>query len=175
MSSRPEFRRLIILSILGALAGSGHSVLAQTTTARGVTAKQLVGTWILVRYEVTRPGGAKLYPYGDPSKGVLTYDTSGRMSVQIMRPNRRRAADEQETSEEIREAYNGYVAYFGRYSLDREGSVVTHHVEGSLDTWRIGVDQVRPLKLDGGRLVLAAEFTTDGERRTHTITWERAK
>jgi hypothetical protein len=175
MASRPRLLRLIILSIFGAVVGSGYSALAQTSTARGVTAKQLVGTWTLVRYEVTRPNGAKLYPYGDPSKGVLTYDTSGRMSVQIMRPNRRHATDQQETSEDIRDAYNGYVAYFGRYSLDREGSVVTHHVEGSLDTWRIGVDQVRPLKLDGGRLVLSAEFTTDGERRTHTITWERAK
>ena len=169
-------RRSQFLTLL-CLSGSTRvqPLAAQGSQPPAALAERLIGTWMLVRYEIARPNGGMLFPFGDPAAGMLTYDATGHMSGQVMRPGRTLAPFELETPDQIREAYKGYVAYFGRYELNSAGDSVTHHVDGSLDTWRIGVDQVRGLQFSGDRLILSAVFTNEGERRVHTITWERAK
>ena len=56
--------------------------------------------------------------------------------------------------QEVRSAYDGYVAYFGTYRVDEKNSIVTHVVEGSLKPSYTGTDQPRPFKLDGDDLVI---------------------
>jgi hypothetical protein len=91
------------------------------------------------------------------------------MSVQIARmppPRFASGKDRSPTPEEGREAYLGYVAYFGKYSVDETTRVVTHHVEASLMPSFVGTDQRRPATLEGNRLTLS-----DG--KTFRVVWER--
>ncbi len=84
----------------------------------GKAKEQFVGTWKLVLYEI----GAS-HPMGRDAVGFLTYHANGRMSLQVMRPDRPKfpvtglgdieGGYEAGTSEEAESAYRGYIAYFG--------------------------------------------------------------
>lgn len=179
---RPQcaFPVLIVLAFAALCSGQQKKEIKSQTTetqpAKSKTvAKRLVSTWKLVAYEAQRPNGEMLYPFGQAPVGMLTYDANGHMTVQIMRPDRAKVDREKATLEDMQAAYKGYVAYFGTYDVSASGDTVVHHVQGSLDTWRLGVDMVRPLELRGDRLILTAEFKVDGEVRKHKVTWERLK
>lgn len=135
-------------------------------------ADQILGRWRLVSIE-NRDDASKAWErrYGDSPVGYIAYGPDARMSVQISRMPRPKFAsgkDDAPTSEEAREAYLGYVAYFGRYSVDEAARVVTHHVEASLRPSYVGTDQKRPATLEGDRLTLS-----DG--KTFRVVWERAR
>ena len=115
-------------------AQTGKQPKAQTPKAQMAKSKvisKLVGTWKLVSYEVQRPNGEVLYPYGQKAAGRLIYDATGHMAVQIMRPDRPKAERGKATAAEMQAAYGGYVAYFGTYSVNAKGDTVVHQVEGS--------------------------------------------
>jgi hypothetical protein len=68
-------------------------------------------------------------------RGRLTYDDAGGAALQIAKGSRERfASDDLEsgTDEEIRRAWDGYHAWFGRFTLSADGQTVTHHIEASL-------------------------------------------
>jgi hypothetical protein len=68
----------------------------------------------------------------------------------------------------------GYVAYFGRYEIDAERGVVTHHVEGSLSQTMLGQAMPRWFEItpDGQTLYLS---TKSGDRVTGRLRWDRHK
>src|SRR5262245_3278602 len=112
----------------------------------------LVGTWRLVSYEDKPPTGPSLYPFGKDVKGQLTYDGSGRMSIQIMKVPHPKVAsgdDSRVTPEEKQALYDAYVAYFGSYTVDAERGVVIHHLEGDLAAVYVGNEEARPYVLRG--------------------------
>ena len=121
-------------------------------------ATRLVGTWRLVEDIDSDASGKITYPLGEHPVGYFVYDPTGHLSVQIMRiPTRSPFAsgkDDEGTNEEVRSAYEGYVAYFGTYRVDEKNSVVIHVVEGSLRPSYTGTEQPRPFKLDGDTLVI---------------------
>jgi hypothetical protein len=89
--------------------------------------KAFLGVWRLVSCESKQtPTGAVQYPYGNNPIGRLTYDASGRMSAQIMKPDRRTSvaataaasAIAEISAEEMREVLAGYIAYFGTFDVD---------------------------------------------------------
>ena len=129
--------------------------------------KQLIGTWRLVSFEDRKdekdPNSEWTYPYGKNPKGYIVYDETGHVTVQIMRtpPPAKFASgdDKKPTSEEAKAAYEGYVAYFGRYTIDEASHSVIHHVEGSLGPSYIGTDQKRPFELSGDRLIIGDQKT----------------
>jgi hypothetical protein len=161
-----RIRHFALLLVLGVL-GPPPIPLSQSLPAG------LVGTWRLVSYEVSRPNGEVLFPYGRNAVGVITYDPAGRMAVQIMKPDRPKCERGKCTVAEKVAAFDGYVAYFGTYAVDARNSTVTHHPEGSLGTWRVGVPQRRSMQLDGDRLLLTASFSEGGEERRAQIRWRR--
>jgi hypothetical protein len=131
----------------------------------------LVGTWRLVSYEDKPPSGPSLYPYGQEPKGILMYDDSGHMSIQIMRMPHPKVAsgdDSRVTPEEKLALYDAYVAYFGRYTVDSDKGIVIHHVEGDLADVFIGNDEERPFVLRGDRLIIAPHWKVDG-REWHGV------
>jgi Lipocalin-like domain len=135
-------------------------------------ADQLLGRWRLVSIE-NRDDPSKDWElrYGSSPVGYIAYGADGRMSVQIAKMPRPKFASGQDTSptpEEAREAYLGYSAYFGTYTVDEAARVVTHHVEASLRPSYVGTDQRRPATLEGNRLTLS-----DG--KTFRVVWERAR
>ncbi len=118
---------------------------------------QFVGTWTLTFAEYRFADGEVKAIYGDDPVGMLMYDAVGRVSIQIMRRHRPNFAKNDRlggTPEETQTAFNGYLAYFGTYSIDEEKHTVTHHLQGALLPNWVGGNQVRFFELSGNRLTL---------------------
>ena len=80
------------------------------------------------------------------------------------------------TAAEIREAYSGYLAYFGTYDVDEAARTVTHHITSSLRSHEVGQDNVRQFELSGNELRLRVAVVADnGEARNRLIVWRRAE
>jgi hypothetical protein len=48
-------------------------------------AAAIVGTWTVVTYEDRTEGQPVKYPFGEKPRGLLVYDATGRMSIQLMK------------------------------------------------------------------------------------------
>ncbi len=95
----------------------------------------IVGVWKLISFEIQKADGEVHYPFGEQPEGFITYTEAGRMSVQMMRPNRPHfsSGDMQNGSpEEIKAAFNGFSSYYGPYVLDGENGFVVHQIERAL-------------------------------------------
>src|ERR1700734_783437 len=129
-----------------------------TSSVASGLAEKLIGTWRLLRFVDTDASGKVTHPYGEKPIGYFVYDPTGHLSIQIMRtpatPPFASGNDDQGTDQEVRAAYDGYIAYFGTYRVDEAKSVVTHVVEGSLGPSFTGTDQRRPFKLEGDTLII---------------------
>ena len=134
--------------------------------------EKLIGTWRLLSYETVEANGRRGRPYGE-AVGRLSYDANGNMSGQVMRPGRARVELGDGNAQQVRAAYVGYIAYFGRYDVASDGQSVVHHVEGSLNPAWVGGDQARGIRFDGNRLVLTVDVHKGGGIVHHVLTWER--
>jgi hypothetical protein len=144
-------------------------------------AKKFVGAWRLVSIEGT--DATFHFAYDHPT-GVLIYDRSGWMSVQIDAKGARKpfvngAAGG--TDEEKAYAFDNYIAYYGPYTVDLKAQTVTHHLEDATPpNWR-GVNNVRWFEFQGNdRLLLIPREDGKGgviERKNATfkLLWERIK
>jgi lipocalin-like protein len=131
--------------------------------------KQLAGEWTLVKYEVFSENGA-VRP-GNYDIGRINYGDH-EMSAHLMRSGRTAEAATTEAARAT--AFQGYLGYFGPYTVDAQKKTVVHHVVGSsLPNWR-GSEQVRHygFSSDGRQLTLSLK---SGERITQTLTWERTR
>jgi Lipocalin-like domain len=130
---------------------------------------QLVGTWKLMSAEDLDPTTGKWIPYtfGNPPSGYFIYDATGHASIQIMTtPPVKIATPDSPTPDEALEIFNGYIAYYGTYTLDAEN--IYHQVEGAWDPSQVGSDQVRPYELSGDTLII-------GDQKTYKRTLKRVK
>ena len=122
----------------------------------GETARRFFGAW---RYLGSVIDGKPRPDRTNPS-GIIIYDPSGHMAVQIM-PGRgeRRPAEPNATT---------YICYFGQWSIDEQARTVTHHRENDL---RVDgeIDAVRQYEFVGDRLILSPVG------KDQQITWERIK
>lgn len=95
-------------------------------------APSLEGTWALVSVDNVAPDGSRNPLFGDAPQGVLTFDTAGHYTLQILRSDRPKFAGNDRTKgtpEENQAAVAGANTHFGTYSLDRATGVVTFSVE----------------------------------------------
>jgi hypothetical protein len=148
---------------------------AATMHARPAGRDALIGVWRLIGCERKFENGQIGYPYGEKPIGRITYDKAGRMSAQLMRPGRRSSVPSgvsliagNASSEEIHEAVDGFIAYFGTFDVDESAQTVTHHVQACLVPSWVGTDLKRTYRLSANRLVLTATTTSVLE-----IVWER--
>src|SRR6266545_904401 len=148
---------IVVFAAALCLSG-GHNPIEAQRNARpaSVVAKRIIGTWRLVSIEgdsLTRVLNRGAHP-----TGLLYYDATGHMAVQIM-PDRRRPSWPRlvlPTPQQAKEAVTGYLAYFGTYSVDERARTVTHHRQGALDF--DVVDYVRRYEFVGNdRLILTLE------------------
>jgi hypothetical protein len=137
-----------------------------------------VGAWRLLSCEARDSSGHIHYPFGERAAGQLFYDAAGNMSAQLMRVDRTRFASRDPalaTDAEVRDAFDGFVAYFGTYSIDDSTSAVTHHVTGaSFPNW-IGIDLIRRYTFDDeGHLKLSTPpIEVGGRTLEYVLLWER--
>jgi hypothetical protein len=136
-------------------------VISASLTVDGADKEEdFVGTWGLERIEQRDDDGQWTQSssrLGPPTVGYLMYDSGGNMAVQIMRTDQPRFASDvrdEVTPDEAKAALQGYVAYFGTYSVDGEEGSVTHHRIGNLVPNRVGVDAKRFYSFQGDRLTL---------------------
>ena len=137
---------------------------------------EFLGVWKLLSYEMRYDDGRVVYPYGPNPVGRLTYDKSGRMSAQLMNPDRpgttyyadgggiRDASDS-----DIRKVVSGFVAYYGTFDVDETRHQVIHHVKCAMHPAWVGGDQYRAYEFEGTRLTLSVILPG----RRSKLTWER--
>jgi hypothetical protein len=180
-----RLKRISILSIVifvGQFAPTleAQKIAASTEHARSA-ADELVGCWRLLSIETRRPNGDVIYPfYGKHPQGLLMYDRSGWMSVEIVSdpsPAVPTASSREEflkaTPAEKEKAIDGFYAYYGTWSVDAPGSTVTHHIQQSLYPAERGENGVRGLLVEGNRLILTAKTHEMGEDHERKLVWER--
>ena len=140
---------------------------------RGIS---LAGAWKLLVFEL-RSEGQVVFPFGTNISGLCLYDTTGHMSMQIMRGDRPRFAVNDQLSgkpDEVVSAFTGCISYFGTYVVDEAHGVVVHHVSQSLFPNWIGVDLVRFYRASGDRLITSAPTVqVGGHLMDAMLVWER--
>ena len=159
-----------IVAGVGLLLGACVSVPAPQTG--------LIGTWRLVAYEDQADGGPISYPYGANPKGLLIYDDTGHMAIQIMKvphPKVASGSDEDITPEEKIALFDAYTAYFGTYRIDAARGVVIVHAEADTADVFIGEVEERPFTLNGDRLALTPEWTENGVHWKGLRVFERVR
>jgi Lipocalin-like domain len=137
----------------------------------------LIGTWQLVSYEAHDARGELSNPLGKNVLGLLCYTKDGFMSVQVMREDRPGYSSSDlhiSLMEEMAVAASGYVAYAGRFSVDKAAATVTHHVQLSLSPTWVGTDQTRTMEFRAGRLYLKGGFVKiNGTLQAPQTVWEK--
>jgi len=136
----------------------------------------IIGAWKLISFEIQKENGEVVYPFGKNAQGSLIYTESGRVSAQVMRPDRPQFASGDQlkgTTEEIKANYEGFVSYYGSYKFDRKMGIVIHNMEGSLfPNWE-GQKQKRFFEISGNRLKLSTPPTLWGDEEVvGVLIWE---
>jgi hypothetical protein len=131
----------------------------------GEAAKRFLGAW---RYVGANVDGKPRPGRGANPKGIIHYDPSGHMSVQVAPDLARRKSGTEPTPDEAKAALDGYIAYFGTYSVDEHARTVTHHRHASVQPGDVA-DLVRGYEFAGDRLILRPLGTA------HEVVWERIK
>jgi hypothetical protein len=151
--------------------------------ARPVTnPAELAGAWRLLAWETHHADGTIGHPFGEDARGLILYADSGHMSGALTRADRSPFAQPRTEAvefaagnpSELAAAFNTFLAYAGRWSLEGDG-LVHHHVEvASIPDWP-GRTLVREATLDGDQLTLRTlPRTIDGLEQRGELRWERA-
>ena len=144
-------------------AGFGAGAASRQTSARDDVRQRFIGSWRLISIESQTPNPG----LGDHPVGLIYYDATGHMAVQIMSNRPRPTWTGRPTPEQALDAIQSYAAYYGTYTVDEASKTVTHHREGTLTPG--AVDFVRRYEFSGDRLIL-----TPVDTDTH-LTWERLR
>lgn len=161
------------------LAGLGPSPLyPQTGDPANDVRRQLIGTWAAVSIEDHMSDGRPHTPsFGSRPVGFLTYDAAGRMTAQLMNPERAKVALGAASAEQVKAALAGFLAYSGTYTVDPARGVILHHVDCALDPADLGTDKVRRYVLEGDRLTLTVSPYNDNGTmvESRTLVWRRLR
>ena len=171
---------ILLCILVSALAD--YSSAAERTPTRHATRQELIGAWRLLSIEVMGPAGPMIDPfYGADSTGMLVYDPSGWMSVQIA--GRHRPAMDAPASRPTHESHRDarlkaavldtYYAYLGTWEYDEATSTVTHHVTTSLIPGETGMSYTQMVTVDGGQLIFTTRRQLAGGAAVQKKIWQR--
>lgn len=156
---------------------------AHAGEASPLTARDLVGSWRLTGIETEDSTGVHPDPfYGSGTTGLLIYDASGTLSVQIAGAQRPRvdapAARPAPTGKPVvarakAALLDSYYAYYGTWTFDPATATVTHHVQGSLYSGEEGASYAQQVQIEGRRLVFLRTRTTAGGKIVQRKFWEK--
>ena len=132
---------------------------------RQTDAQRLIGSW---RHIGTFTGGKPVPGRGANPKGIIMYDPHGYMSCHVAPDREVTKAGKETTPEEAKAALDGYIAYFGTYSVDEQARTVTHRRQSSVQPGD-KADLVRGYEFVGNRLILRPLGSTN------EVIWERIK
>ncbi len=137
---------------------------------------RIVGAWRLLSWVYQNEAGDTIDYFGKNPTGILMYDTSGNMNAQLMQRERslfQTQAMRDGTDSERVDAFQTYVAYYGKYDEPTPGEIV-HVVEGSLFPNWIGSKQIRYGSIKDDKLTLRTPLmqTANGGLQ-FTLVWQR--
>lgn len=137
------------------------------------------GMWKLISSEMRTSTGEVFYPLGQDSTGTLMLDSSGHLSAHLMRLGRPEFASGdilRGTDEEIKTAYQGYVAFWGNYRVDETKGEMNYLVEGSLFPNWIGHENLRYYEFSDDQQTLTLRtppFLAAGKEIVGILIWQR--
>ena len=129
----------------------------------------LLGTWELVSFWWRLPDGHTAEPWGVHPVGRITYDANGNVTALLMHESRNEAGGQSSPAE----IQTDFSAYFGSYTVDIEGGVITHHVAGSLSAVHASGDIRRNFELKDGVLNLSFIRPREGVPIVYNLAWTR--
>jgi hypothetical protein len=166
-------KKLLLASFVFTFIGPFALLRGQSTNSLRT---QLVGTWRLVS-DTQRLADGTVRPDPQPGSkgfGYLVYTESGRVCVVVGNPERTRWASPQAPSDkELRNSFDGFLAYAGTYEVNEAERYVVHHVEVDQVPNFTGTDRKRFCSLSGNRLTLRAAPPLPADVTEWTIVWER--
>jgi hypothetical protein len=139
-----------------------------------VSARDIVGTWRLVKWDAVRPDGTVSYPLGPRVDGLAIYGADGWMSSTMMSCGRKPLSTGRARSAPVAEraaAFDGFLGYSCRWRLVDD--VVEHEVLVALNPAMVGTRQRRRVSLSGRRLVLSTDEPVAGGVRRHRLVLQR--
>jgi hypothetical protein len=173
---------LLAACLLFALAPLSRAVAEESgTVPQG--REQLVGTWRLISITRITPQGPESDPfYGDHCSGLLIYDPSGWMSVQIAggtrafmaTPKSRQSRPAEDAGRES-SLFDSYYAYYGTWTFDASRGTVAHTIVSSLYPGEQALTYSQEVRLRGSQMIFTVRSPgAQGETRQVKI-WERIK
>jgi Lipocalin-like domain len=153
---------------------------------------ELVGTWSLIDWRRESAGRALDEPLGSEPIGLISYDPTGYMQVQMMGRNRRMVLFQNsrdaanadlrgqtinlEAGQEVAAVYASFAAYAGRFEVDETASIIYHHIVTCLDPNMVGKTVTRRAQiLTGSVLVLSTlPYRAKDMEITGVLRWRRA-
>ena len=169
--------------VMGFSAAFAQSAPPEHAAAAKLTRQLIIGAWRLVNIDYSGPNGALADPvFGPKPQGIIIYDQSGWMSVQIVTANRPKIPRPATRTSHVvtpddaklaAAAFDTYYAYFGSWDYNPETSVITHQLHSSLLPYETGMEYRREVTFDGTNLKLTAQSQEGRERRQRTLVWTR--
>ena len=161
------------LITLFAVVAAGDALAQQQKSLKD----ELVGTWVFVSANDTRPDGSRVDRWGPGGKGMLVFDQSGRFIQIISRGDLPKFAAnrvDQGTADENKAVMQGLIALFGKYAVNESGKTLTSTIEGGSFPNLVGNAQTRIITtLTADELRYTNPSTTTGSRSE--VTWNRAR
>jgi hypothetical protein len=138
---------------------------------------RVVGVWELAEAKIETPDGKVIELFGPSPLGLGIITENGYVSAQIMRAGRTKFTRDMPTQEEKQQAYDDYLAYYGRFSIDEEKGIMTTLVEGATNANWLGDEQVRYYEFKGDNYVIlrTPPFNRAGLELVGTLAWKRRK
>ena len=148
-----------------------------------IAAKDLVGSWRLLSIETEDASGIHADPfYGSGTTGMLIYDASGTICVQIAGAQRPRvdapakrpgATGKAIVARSKVALLDSYYAYCGSWEFDAATATATHHVRTSLYSGEEGASYSQQVQIDGRHLVFTRTRTGAEGKIVQRKIWER--
>jgi hypothetical protein len=129
--------------------------------------QQIAGSWTLESGSENYPDGRKNMPW---ATGNLIIDSSGHASMFLV------GRDQPKDSPSVRTPVGPFVAYYGTYTVDEPGKVLTWKIEYGASPLFNGAVRTQKISLDGEVMTwTGSEVKTPEGPMTPVNVWKKAK
>lgn len=128
--------------------------------------QDIIGSWELIKMESFNEKGESSFPWGQQICGLLIYEATGYMSLQIFRTDNSDASVETHHS------------YFGEYKIDLNRNICFHKIRYANRPEWIDSIQERFFTITGNELVLKSPYILIpefNEPLSFITTWQKLK
>jgi hypothetical protein len=166
--------RKVATFVVAIIMSLTHTPSTSAAFAQQSLKDRVVGTWKVISWESQRPNGQVVNIWmGLHPTGLIIYQPNGYMAVQVMADPRPTFSQSPATSpppyDELRNAYFGYYAYWGTYTINDAGNRVIHDVQGSERPGEVGLKYSRSISIDGTKLIITTPSYKAGLALPHDL------